>query len=305
MTSFTSSGDLSADRRYLWGEASRKEGDFAGAADLFAQATEAAPKWAAAWFALGEAQVRLGATEAAAQSLRACLALRPDDPFGAALRLARIEHRSTHAMPERYVAQMFDDYADRFDAHLTTALKYRGPAVIVDALAQAGPQPARYAQVCDLGCGTGLMAAALEGAYADMDGVDLSARMIDKARETGRYRTLAVADITTFLGGAAAPLYDLIVAADVFVYVGDLRAVLEAAHRRAMPEARFAFTVQSLPGEGFHLGADMRFAHSARYIHDTAATTGWRVDLLTPATTRQDAGKDVAGFVGVLARQGA
>lgn len=302
---FASSGDLSADRRYLWGEASRKAGDFVGAADLFAQAAEQAPHWAAAWFALGEAQRNLGATEAAAHAFRTCLALRPDDPFGAGLHLAQIEQRAASAMPERYVAQLFDDYADRFDDHLTSALNYRGPEVILAALSAARPGPLRFAQGCDLGCGTGLMAVALDGACTALDGVDLSARMIEKARRTGRYRTLAVGEVTAFLEADDAPQYDLIVAADVLVYLGDLAAVLGAACRRAAPNGLCAFTVQAKDAEGYALGADMRFAHSEAYLRAQAVAMGWRVETLNPAVTRQDAGRDVPGYVVVLSCDGA
>ena len=55
-----SSDDLLADRRYRFGRDLAARGDDAGAADLFAQAIEAAPGFAPAWFALGDVRARLG-----------------------------------------------------------------------------------------------------------------------------------------------------------------------------------------------------------------------------------------------------
>ena len=65
---FRSSGDLIADRRYAYAADALAEGDFVAAADLFAQAAEVAPRWAAAWFGLGQARERLGRGAAATEA---------------------------------------------------------------------------------------------------------------------------------------------------------------------------------------------------------------------------------------------
>ena len=49
------SGDLIAERRFAYAKAAGEENDWSAAAELFEQALELAPHWAAAWFALGEA----------------------------------------------------------------------------------------------------------------------------------------------------------------------------------------------------------------------------------------------------------
>ena len=48
------SGDLIAERRFAYAKAAAEEGDWSGAAELFEQTLERAPRWAGAWFALGE-----------------------------------------------------------------------------------------------------------------------------------------------------------------------------------------------------------------------------------------------------------
>lgn len=306
------SGNLAADRRYLWAEASRKDGDLVAAADLYRQAIEMAPGWAAAWFGLGESLSALGGTEAAGEAFRTCLELSPDDPFGASLHLAHMTGMTAGAMPPAYVAKLFDDYADRFESHLVGSLDYRGPAILLAALERAIPAagPAlRFGTVCDLGCGTGLMARALAGRAEVIDGIDLSPNMVALARNTGLYRTLLAADCVAGLARLAEPC-DLVVAADVFVYLGDLAPVLAAAHARTRAGGWLAFTVQALPeteapDAGYRLGPDLRYAHAPAYLRQVATDAGWRMCLLEPAVTRKDAGREVPGLVVVLSRDGA
>ena len=109
------------------------------AAEMFAQALEQAPDWPPAWFALAEARQESGDVGAAAARL-AQLGLA--EPFT--------------ALPEAYVAHLFDDYAPSFDKHLTKNLAYRGPALIIEALDIAAPGR-RFASALDIGCGAGLM----------------------------------------------------------------------------------------------------------------------------------------------------
>jgi len=303
-----SSGDLSADRRYLWAEASRKDGDLAAAADLYRQAIEIAPDWPAAWFGLGETLAALGEPEPAKEAFGVCLGLAPGDPFGASLHLARLTGDTTDAMPAAYVTRLFDDYADRFESHLVDTLDYRGPAILLEALEQTAPA-ARFEAVCDLGCGTGLMARALAWRAGAIDGIDLSPNMVAHAERTGLYRRLLATDCLAGLATLSGA-YDLIVAADVFVYLGDLAPVLAAARARTRDGGWMAFTVQALPeptatDAGFALGPDLRYAHSTAYLVQAARDACWTTRLLAPAVTRRDAGRDVPGLVVVLSCDGA
>lgn len=300
---FRSSGDLAADRRYLWGEGALADKDFSGAADLFRQAVEVAPGWAAGWFAYGKAASAAGDTGAARAALARCLALEPEDALGAALLLARLDGTGTQ-MPAAYVAGLFDDYANRFDAHLTGALAYRGPQVLRAALKAACTQlgrPLRFGATLDLGCGTGLMAGAIADIAAPIDGVDLSSRMLAKARAGGLYRRLAGGDAVAALR-THDEACDLILAADVVVYIGDLAPLFAAARARLAAGGLFAFTAQRHAGAGFALGEDLRFSHAAAYLEETAVRAGLQVILRDAVSTRRDAGTDVPGLVVVLSR---
>lgn len=304
---FASSGSILADRRYEYARAAAEDGDDAAAADLLEQALDIAKGWAAAWFALGEARGRLGARAAAVEAYAQALAHAPDDPHGAVLRLALLNGAAAPAaMPHAYVRSLFDQYAPRFDAHLTQALGYRGPELVAAALRQVCETRGRqfhFDNVLDLGCGTGLMAKALTPHFDTVHGVDLSPGMIAQARNTGLYHGLATAGMIEWLRGSPAARANLAVAADALVYLGDLAPLFTEAARALRPrlDSLFAFTAQHHPGADYVLGADMRFAHSPAYLRAAAAVAGLQVALLKEQSTRRDAGRDAPGLVCVLA----
>jgi len=293
------SGDLIAERRFAYAKAAADEGDLNAAVELFEQTLECAPHWAAAWFALGESREKLGDLDAAARAFRMSLATDPADAQGAMARLALIGRGDAPpALPQAYVARLFDDYAPRFDAHLTKNLGYRAPALIADALSSAAPGRL-FASALDLGCGTGLMGEALRGRVSRLVGIDLSAAMITKARERGVYDALVVDDATKLMSERPRG-FDLIVAADVLVYVGDLATVFAAVGTALAAEGMFAFSVETYAGDGFKLEPTMRFAHGCTYIEAAAREVGLRPLLIQPASTRREAGADAPGLICVF-----
>lgn len=302
---FRSSGDLLADRRYDYAAAALAEGDFVAAADLFAQAAEVAPRWAAAWFGLGQAREALTQKDAAAEAFTRARNCDTHDELGAGLRLARLTGASPAAPPADYVRGLFDQYAGRFDRHLREELGYRGPELLRDALSAARAersQPLHFDRVLDLGCGTGLMGRALFPNFDSIHGVDLSPRMVEAARATGVYNAAEAGDLLDFLRAQGEDSADLVVAADVFVYLGDLDPVFRASARALESGGLFAFTVQRGAGADYELGADLRYAHSADYLRCLAATHGFSVASLVDASTRKDAGRDVPGLAAVMVR---
>jgi predicted TPR repeat methyltransferase len=294
-------GDLLAYRRYSYARAAAEEGDWRAAAEVLEQALERAPGWASAWFALGEAREKLGDRNGAAEAFRATLGADPSDAQGAAARLALLGVGETPmALPRAYVARLFDDYAPRFNAHVTEALAYCGPELIVEAL-EGVDGARRYARGLDLGCGAGLIGAALRARVDALAGVDLSPAMIAEAGAAGCYDALEADDLVDFLASRNHGEFDLVVAADVLVYFGDLADVVAAVARALAPGGRFAFTVETCEGETFRLGSAMRFAHPGAYVLETAAAKGLRPLALNEASTRREAGRPVAGLVGVFA----
>jgi predicted TPR repeat methyltransferase len=289
-----SSGDLIADRRYQFGRDLAARGDFSAAADLFAQAAEAAPAFAPAWFALGEARERLGDDNAATAAFHQALAIDPDDRCGAALHLARLGvTAAASAMSPAYVRTLFDQYAPRFDEALK-GLAYGGPVRLREAVEKARPG-ASFNHMLDLGCGTGLAGAAFRPLVQHLTGVDLSPAMVAQARAKQIYSRLDTGDLLQFLTAEQPGSYDLVIAADVFVYLFDLAPVAAAVARVLRPNGAFGFTVETHEGDGVELGAKLRYRHSAEHVR--RAVAGLRLLALSPVTTRTEANEDVPGLL--------
>jgi predicted TPR repeat methyltransferase len=301
-----SSGDLLADRRYAYAEAALAEGDHMAAADIAEQTLERVPLFAPAHALLGRALAALGRREAAVAAFSRALELEPDDALGVRIDLARLDAiPSEQAVSTGYVRALFDDYAGSFERHLTKNLNYRGPDLLRGAVRRARAAQGRklwFTRVLDLGCGTGLVAKAFAGTYAAIEGVDLSPRMLARARRARLYKRLHEADLATFLDQKGEASADLVVAADVFVYMAALDEAFRQVHRVLVRDGLFAFTVQAHAGEGTVLGPDSRYAHGEGYLRRLAAETRFSTALFEPVSTRQDNGVDVPGSLVVLER---
>lgn len=259
-----SSGNLVADKRADYARMLGESGDFQAAAEVMQQALELANEWAAGWFQAGEYFENAGDAERALDAFNRVLAASPEDKFGARLKLAYLRGETLAFPHTAYVEALFDDYAEKFDKSLVERLKYRVPELLAEMVERSGPNR-KFKHCIDLGCGTGLMAQAL-GAKSDRTtGVDLSAAMLAKADGKGLYTKLIKADLID--GIAAAGQADLIIAADVFMYLGPLQPVMQAAACHLSDAGRFAFSIElNELGNDCQLRASMRYAHSSNYI---------------------------------------
>lgn len=294
------SPDPIACRRLEVGLALADAGDSAAAVSVFEQVLEVAPGWAAARFALAEALEKSGRRDDAVSAYAAYLAADAADVMGAAIRLALLGAApQPDRLPDAYVRTLFDQYAPRFEESLLAHLGYSGPGAlraVIDALAPAGGPEGR---VLDLGCGTGLAGEAFRDRAAWLEGIDLSPGMIAQAGRKGLYDSLHVADAASYLA-AAERRFDVAVAADVVVYVGNLGPLLAAVRRALAPGGLFAFTAQRAGGDGYVLGGDHRYAHSEAYLRAAAADAGLSVVYIEDAACRTEHGAPVPGFVVVL-----
>jgi predicted TPR repeat methyltransferase len=202
--------------------------------------------------------------------------------------------------PEGYVKGLFDQYAGHFDQHLQGVLEYRMPEYIGAALQLFGPHADLV--TIDLGCGTGLCADYLRPMSRELIGVDLSDQMLDKARQRGQYDELSCADMVTFLSERTEPC-DLVVAADVFVYVGDLEPVFHEVRRNLRGQGLFCFSVEVGDGAGFTLQPSNRYAHSASYIERLASMDNFELLSLERKGVRRENLVDLQAFVVVLRRK--
>lgn len=301
-----SSGDLIADRRAEYAHMLADSGDHAGAADLMGQALELAPDWPAGWFRLADYEEKSGRKEAAIAALRKVLDLNPDDIFGAGLKLAVLGGAKTPDQPSSlYVAQLFDDYADRFDKALVEKLDYTVPEKLA-ALIAAHAGKDRFAHVIDLGCGTGLFGERIRDRVDHLEGVDLSANMLAKASDKAVYDRLTQADLSMepescglfAIGKASENRADLVSAADVLMYLGRLDSVFVIVSRLLSDGGLFAFSVEDADDAGdFVLRPSLRYAHSESYVQSLCKRFGLAVIDIRKTTIRNDGGKPVSGIL--------
>lgn len=282
------------------GETLAAGGDLAGAIAAFSAALALHPKDSAAWRGLGKAQLDLGDHDRARASFAQALAIVPYDRYAAHM-LSALSGQADQRT-SGYVADLFDSYADGFDTHLTDTLNYRIPQSIQTLLTPRGP----FDSLLDLGCGTGLVGVALDNIVGSMDGIDIAPKMTRKAHERGLYRYLRTGDILAALASdpeLRGP-YDLVTAADVFVYIGALDAMFAAIAGILAPGGLFAFSVEDVDGTAVALRSSGRFAHPRPYIAQLAATHG--LDLLTEQDhpIRMERDQPIAGTLYLLSKSG-
>ncbi|MGH6763005.1 MAG: methyltransferase domain-containing protein [Phyllobacterium sp.] len=297
---FLSSGDLIADRRVQYAEMMFESGDWEPALDLMRQALDIVPNWAPGWFRLAEMEAGSGNLAAAEDAWRRTLALDPQDHLGASLRMAAtglIERPETP--PVAYVETLFDAYAPTFEKALVGKLDYRAPQLLDAAIGiSSGGENLR--SVVDMGCGTGLMGELLRSRTEYLEGSDLSEAMLQKAREKNIYDRLEQGDINTPAGSVT--MAGLVVAADVFVYVGDLERAFANVSRRLRENGIFAFSVEVHDeDQDLILRESLRYAHSETYVCRLLADHGFLVETLQRETLRMDHGAPVRGLI-VVAR---
>jgi predicted TPR repeat methyltransferase len=212
------------------------------------------------------------------------------------------------ASPVDYVTGLFDQYAEAFDEHLVETLQYKTPSLLAAALrARLANDTEAAFDVLDLGCGTGLCGPRLRPLARRLVGVDLSPKMLAKARERALYDELVCAELGEYLGGLSQ-WFHVAVAADVFVYIGDLNGVFAGVASALRPQGLFAFSVEATEdgGDGdcdYRLLTTHRYAHSLDYVGRLAAQYGFGVETVESGVIRKNGDADIRGHL-VLLRRG-
>ena len=206
------------------------------------------------------------------------------------------------AAPAHYVESLFDGYANQFEQHLVQVLHYRAHGVLTKNL--EGLAQGRFASALDLGCGTGLCGPLVRPMAARLTGVDISSRMIDKARALGVYEHLVHADLLDYLR-TSGESFDLVLAADVFTYIGELSPVFGAVHKVMGAAGVFCFSTElgGRDGHDFELLPSLRYAHSERYLRALAAQHGFELVKLLRQAIREDQRHAIEGLYVYLVRR--
>jgi len=223
----------------------------------------------------------------------------PGNPAIAYHRAALLKENTIARAPQDYVIDEFDEFADSFD-YVLAELGYRVPEQFDRLLAERIDRDGTRA-VIDLGCGTGLCGVVARPYAATVCGVDLSARMLDQARQRRIYDELVESDIVAYLDQSPRR-FDVLLAGDSLVYIGDLRPVFEGARRALLPGALMLLSLELGDDDsGFSVTPAGRFQHSEAYVDATLRASGFAVEQLEAAVLRYECQMPVQGLL-VVAR---
>ena len=249
---------------------------------------------------LGHLLYRMRRNEEAAAAYEAWLRLEPGNPVAEHMLAAFSGKEVPGRARDAFVTQVFDGFAGDFDEVLTR-LEYRAPALVGAALQRIEEAPRAALEIMDAGCGTGLLAPHLRPYARRLVGVDLSPKMLEKARSRAAYDRLAAAELTWYLG-ASPQAFDIIASSDTLVYFGDLREVLGAAAAALRSGGRLVFTLEHAANEdqaapGYRLNPHGRYSHTEAYARRSLEQAGFEVIGIAKEALRRERGVHVPGLV--------
>jgi len=274
----------------------------------FRQALQIKPDFADAHSNLGITLHDLGRLEDALAHFQQQVRLTPGNAVAQHL-IASLTGENTERAPIQYVATVFNSYADKFDTHLQQVLQYDVPEKLVALITRHSPIAEKW-RVLDLGCGTGLVGTAIAPFAKQLVGVDLSSKMLEKAHARKLYQRLECLDLLTMMQGEQASSYDLIIAADVFIYLGRLDEIICEIKRLLCPGGVFAFSIETLEAlsnveavqgdeREYQLKNTGRYAHSAKYLNRLASANDFLIQEMVATQIRTEHGKPVIGYMGL------
>jgi predicted TPR repeat methyltransferase len=227
------------------------------------------PTHAAAHYNLALLYLTLKDKKAALLHLRETKQIEPGHASACHLLASLNQDENVQHVPKEHVSHLFDAYADHYEAHLLQELHYQVPQYFAKILETLPQREDANWNCLDLGCGSGLCAPAVKKRAAFLTGVDLSAKMLKLAHEKNLYDRLVQKDLESFLLEEQAH-YDLIMAGDTLVYLGDLHSLFKSVYQALKPRGLFLFNTESEPQWGYHLSESGRFQHHQTYLEQMA-----------------------------------
>jgi len=192
---------------------------------------------------------------------------------------------TTKTASEDYIKTLFDDYAKRFDHHLTTILDYKVPQFLINSLYTLIGSDLIFDNVIDLGCGTGLSGKEFRPISKRLVGIDLSPKMIEIAEGKRIYDLIENIEVNKYLE-TKSEKYDLFIATDFLIYLGDPTRLFSNISKTSKPKAIFLFSTESTQDKDYILTNQGRYAHSEEYIHQLAKLNKFTILNVENATIR-------------------
>lgn len=244
---------------------------------------------------LGVLYLRVNQKQEAKQHFLRALELQPDNPTAQHM-LAALDSTNTDSAPPEYVKQLFDQYATYYNQHMTKSLHYVVPQLLRQAFGKFVTNSTPQQYILDLGCGTGLCGVYFRDIARFFVGVDLSPSMLLEAKNLGAYDALCCSNITETIPGLNCEYFDVALAADVFVYLGDLGLIFSMLKSALKPQGLLLCSVEEQEqNSSFILQESGRFAHSQAYMDSLCATYGFKIEISEAITPRMHENQPISG----------
>jgi predicted TPR repeat methyltransferase len=237
--------------------------------------------------------------EAATQHFEAALRIEPHNVSLQHLLKVLQKDQNLSSSPPEYLKSLFDYYADHYEPHLLNTLDYQVPELLHQAFLNSRQLMNKKLAILDLGCGTGLCGEVFKFQAVSLVGIDLSSKMLALASEKKIYDELHCDDFLHYLEKNKTS-YDLILAGDVLVYIGDLRSTFRAIKQVLPPQGLFIFNVENTEKENYQLNPSGRFSHKKSYLEKLAQEEGFSIIYSETAVTRLQDKQPVKGQIYVL-----
>ncbi|HEY3181022.1 MAG TPA: tetratricopeptide repeat protein [Casimicrobiaceae bacterium] len=276
------------------GSALQMLGREADAEKAYQRAIELAPDLELPHLNLGRLLEQQGKMHDAAEVYKRAIARGLDaEMFGHYL--AAVSGRITRRAPDRLIRDTFDNFAPTFDTLLRT-LGYDAPRQLA-AMLQS--RTTAMLDILDLGCGTGQCGVAVAKQKRHLVGVDLSEKMLVRARAHGVYDELHVGEVHAWLREAATGRFDAVTAADVLIYIGALEELFREVARVLRDGGWFVFSTEESEAADYTLLPTARYAHSKAYI-SRLAETAFAIIEANAVVIRTEFGAPVEGRLYLL-----
>lgn len=234
------------------------------AIQYFEHAVKLDPDYLPIYINLGAIYLKLNNVDQAIKNYKKALDLKPNDAEIQHILAAISEEKTPEAAPKEYLEHLFNQYSSFYDQHLTKYLHYKVPEALYKMIQQETNIEEAKWKILDLGCGTGLCGEYFKKFAEKLIGIDISSKMIEAAKEKKIYDELQVGDIQTTI--EKYKNLDLILAADVFTYIGELATLFNKIYHALKPGGYFAFSVEKTNTEPYLLQKTIRYAHSKNYL---------------------------------------
>ena len=257
----------------------------------FTKALKFDPKNAEIYYNLGINLTKVGLLKKAARNFNMCLKIDSSHQTASHLYNSLLGF-TTKSAPKEYITSLFDYYAKNFEKSLVHNLNYNIPREIKNLLINNSFKS--LGTILDLGCGTGLVGLEFKKHCNYIEGVDLSTYMIEEAKQKKIYNKLIQTEIIDYLKTHTLN-FDYFLAADVFIYVGDLHEVFRLIKKRNKKSGHLVFSTEHNIKNSYILEKTGRYSHSKNYIKSLCEKFNFTIINFKKTKIRKEKNKYIEG----------